>query len=75
MKSSSSGSYSLGGSTPTVTEKNVDKISTEILKSPPQKVEKSEPIKKPQRHVSHIQSLDRNRKEHPIPRMKVGTMY
>ncbi|XP_048478956.1 uncharacterized protein LOC105386277 isoform X2 [Plutella xylostella] len=72
MKSSSSGSYSLGGSTPTVTEKNVDKISTEILKSPPQKVEKSEPIKKPQRHVSHIQSLDRNRKEHPIPRMKAS---
>lgn len=70
-KSSSSGSYSIGGSNTNVKEDVGDKTPTEKVKDVPEKkYEKAEPAKKDQKVGPCIST---SKKEHLVPKVMVGT--
>lgn len=65
-KSSSSGSYSIGGSNPNVTETLSDKVSVEKIKELPEKSEKSEAKGKEEKKAPNGEQ-----KEQLVPKMIV----
>lgn len=67
-KSSSSGSYSIGGSNPNVTEDAHDKISNEKQKEKPEKIESTKEVKKEDKVTSPM-----HEKEQRVPKMMVSS--
>lgn len=65
-KSSSSGSYSIGGSNPNVTEDTNDKITIEKQKELPEKVDNKKEVKKEDKVTSPM-----HEKEQRVPKMMV----
>lgn len=65
-KSSSSGSYSIGGSNPNVTESTTDKVSNEKVKKIPEKSEKPETS-------SEEKQAFTEQKEQLVPKMVVSS--
>lgn len=63
-KSSSSGSYSIGGSNPNVTESTTDKITIEKIKEIPEKLERPE--------TSSEEKKVTEQKEQLVPKMVVS---
>lgn len=69
-KSSSSGSYSIGGSNPNVTEEARVKISTENPKELPEKIEPKKEVKKEDKITSPMHG-----KEQLVPKIMVNAFY
>ncbi|XP_050347879.1 uncharacterized protein LOC126771818 [Nymphalis io] len=67
-KSSSSGSYSIGGSNPNVTESMTDKVSVDKIKELPEKIEKPETKVREEKKAS-----SNEQKEQLVPKM-VGSL-
>lgn len=67
-KSSSSGSYSIGGSNPNVTEDANNKVSIEKQKELPEKVESKKEVKKEDKVTSPMHG-----KEQRVPKMMVNS--
>lgn len=69
-KSSSSGSYSIGGSNPNVTEDTNEKNSIEKQKELPEKVEIKKEVKKEDKVTSPM-----HEKEQRVPKMMVNVFF